>query len=57
MAEAFQKGDHWNSYKRLKETFAKNVENSHKFVNGQLRTCNASGNDPGEPCVLFSSDI
>ena len=56
VAEAFQKGDHWNSYKWLKDTFAKNVENSHKFVNGQLRKCNAGVNDPGEPCVLFCSD-
>ena len=55
-AEAFQKGDHWNSYKWLKDVFAKNVENSGGFVNKQLRKCNADVNDPGEPCVLFSSE-
>jgi len=55
-AEAFQKGDNWNSYKWLKDVFAKNVENSEKFVNKQLRKCNVDVNDPGEPCVLFSSE-
>ena len=32
VAEAFQKGDHWNSNKWLKDVFAKNVENSQKFL-------------------------
>lgn len=56
VAEAFQKEDHWNSYKWLKDVFAKNVENSQKFLEKQLRKCNAEVNDPGEPCVLFSRE-
>ena len=56
VAEAFQKEDHWNSYKWLKDVFAKNVENSQKFLEKQLRKCNAEVNDPGEPCVRFSRE-
>ena len=55
MAEAFQTSEIYNTHKWLKQTFARQVDNSAKFVNQQLRSCNV---DVGasEPMFLFCSD-
>ena len=54
LAEAFVTCEIYNTHKWLKQTFARQVDNSIKFVNQQLRNCNV---DVGasEPMFLFCS--
>ena len=55
LAEAFQTSEIYNTHKWLKQTFARQVDNSAKFVNQQLRSCNVDV-DVSEPMFLFCSD-
>ena len=57
LAEAFVTCEIYNTHKWLRQTFARQVDNSMKFVNQQLRNCNVDvGASGSEPMFLFCSD-